>query len=163
MNSKFNKKTSRKCYRQKTGIYIVLLRNMVRSCSKLKETSFIRMFHESPKLRGFDLYGECSWKIEIKLMLFTWWKSCNGHLCYTVENSDVFTCKETFFGVAFNRYLEDTIFLCGLLFHRHARTSIYQRIAQELTKNGYKKDLFVFWTFKRTSLDLNWFYRSLGR
>ena len=44
-----------------------------------------------------------------------------------------------FFGVAFNRCLGDTIFLCGLLFqkptlHRTARTSIYQRNAQELTK-----------------------------
>ena len=44
-----------------------------------------------------------------------------------------------FFGVAFNRCLGDTTFLCGLLFqkptlHRTARTSIYQRNAQELTK-----------------------------
>ena len=83
--------------------------------------------------------GECSWKIENKLILFTRWKSCNGNLCYTVENSEVFICKENCFGVAFNRCLEDTIFLCGLLFqkptlHRTARTSIYQRNAQELTK-----------------------------
>ena len=47
--------------------------------------------------------------------------------------------RKIFFGVAFNRCLEDTIFLCGLLFqkptlHRTARTSIYQRNAQELTK-----------------------------
>ena len=35
----------------KTGIHLFLLRNMLRSCSKLKETSFIRIFHESPKLR----------------------------------------------------------------------------------------------------------------
>ena len=43
------------------------------------------------------------------------------------------------FVVAFNRCLEDTTFLCGLLFqkptlHRTARTSIYQRNSQELTK-----------------------------
>ena len=74
MNSKFNKKTSRKCYRQKTGIYLFLLRN-------------------------------------------------NGHLCYTVENSDVFTHKKTFFGVAFNRCLKDTIFLCGLLFQKPTMAS----------------------------------------
>ena len=36
----------------KTGIHLFLLRNgMLRCCSKLKETSFIRIFHESPKLR----------------------------------------------------------------------------------------------------------------
>ena len=91
----------------KTGIHLFLLRNMLRSWSKLKETSFTRIFHESPKLAGFDLYGECSRKVENKLMLFTRWKSCNGHLCYTVENSEMFTCKENFFGVAFNRCLED--------------------------------------------------------
>ena len=78
-------------------------------------------------------------KLKNKLMLFTRRKLCNGHLCYTVENSEVFTCNESFFGVAFNRCLGDTIFLCGLLFqkptlHRTARTSIYQRNAQELTK-----------------------------
>ena len=81
----------------------------------------------------------CTASVENKLMLFTRWKSCNGHLCYTVENSEVFTCKENFFGVAFNRCLEDTIFLCGFLFqkptlHRTTRTSIYHRNAQELTK-----------------------------
>ena len=38
-------------------------------------------------------------------------KIMHGHLCYTVENSEVFTCKESFFGVAFNRRLEDRIFL----------------------------------------------------
>ena len=78
-------------------------------------------------------------KLKNKLMLFTRRKLCNGHLCYTVENSEVFTCKENFFGVAFNRCLGDTVFLSGLLFqkptlHRTARTSIYQRNAQELTK-----------------------------
>ena len=123
----------------KTGIHLFLLRNMLRSFSKLKETSFIRIFHESPKLRRIWFVWECSWKIEKNLMLFTRWKSCNGHLCYIVENSEVFILKENFFGVAFNRCLEDTIFLCGLLFqkptlHRTARTSIYQRNAQELTK-----------------------------
>ena len=35
----------------KTGIHLFSLRNMLRSCSKLKETSYIRIFHESPKLR----------------------------------------------------------------------------------------------------------------
>ena len=35
----------------KTGIHLFLLRNMQRSCSKLKETSFLRIFYESAKLR----------------------------------------------------------------------------------------------------------------
>ena len=29
--------------------------------------------------------------------------------------------------------------------------------------DSYKKDLFCFWTFRRTSLDLNCFYRSPGQ
>ena len=30
-----------------------------------------------------------------------------------MENSEVLTCKENFFGVAFNRCFEDTIFYAG--------------------------------------------------
>ena len=74
-----------------------------------------------------------SWKQTYAI--FKRWISCNGHLCYTVENSEVFTSKEKFFGVAFNRCLGETIFFCAgcLIFYRTARTSIYQRNAQELT------------------------------
>ena len=122
----------------KTAIHLFLLRNMLRKGSSRKHR-LLRYFTKTQSSAGFDLYGECSWKIENQLMLFTRWKSWYGHLCYTVENSEVFTCKENLFGVAFNRCLKDTIFLCGLLFqkltlHRTARTSIYQRNAQELTK-----------------------------
>ena len=49
-----------------------------------------------------------SWKQTYAI--FKRWISCNGHLCYTVENSEVFTSKEKFFGVAFNRCLGETIF-----------------------------------------------------
>ena len=154
----------------KTGIHLFLLRNMLRSCSKLKETSFIRIFHESPKLRRIWFVWRVfleNWKKN--LMLFTRWKSYNGHLCYTVEKSEVFICKENLFGVAFNRCLEDTIFLCGLLFQKptmaspNCKDQYLPKKRSRTNKRTTIKDLFVFWTFKGTSLDLNWFYRSPGR
>ena len=105
------------------------------------------------------------------------------NLCYLCdENHAMDTCAiqwrtgkclpvKKIFWVLFSTIVSKIQFFCaGCYFknqpwlHRTARTSIYQRNAQELTnKRTAIKDLFVFWTFKRTSLDLNWFYRSPGR
>ena len=110
----------------KTGIHLFLLRNMLRSCSKLKETSFLRIFYESAKLRRIWFVCECYWKVENKLIL-TRWKACNEHLCYKVENSEMFTCKENFFGVAFSTVVSEIQFFCAGSYFKNQRFTELQR------------------------------------
>ena len=122
------------------GVSSLVTQECAKSCSKLKETSFLRIFYESVELRSIWFV----WRVflesckqayytiyAIKIMQWT-------PMLYSGEQRSVYLWGK-FFWCCFQPLFRRYNFLCGLLFqkptlHRAARTSIDQRNAQKLTK-----------------------------
>ena len=78
-------------------------------------------------------------KLKTSSRYFTRWKSCIGHLCYTVENSEVFTCKEIFLMLLSTVVSKYNFFCAGCYFKNQRFTELQGQVftkgnAQELTK-----------------------------
>ena len=167
MNLKFNKKTSRKCYTCKED----------RNSSLFTQEYAKGLFEAQGNIIYRDILRKrkatqdliCVASVLGKLKTLCW-KSCkidSNAIPWITANS--LPVRKTFLVLLSTVVSEKQFFVrVGISKTNDSLNCKNQHLPKKWLrtikqKNSYKKDLFVFWTFKGTLLDLNWFYRRLGR